>query len=330
MNQLQTLNIRALKGAPLSVLFVLMIQQTPIGMRVIMQETGYSDKSVSQALDTLESYGIITRTGRAAWQLNSNGEYQMPLSWDPTPGLSTGVDNSNISNAGNFPESEIFRKISELEMRIAALENGNSGKNDGNSVLKKAEFPDEVSFFLSDNNLKSEETKKEVKVNSDAEKIPETDPETEKIPEPEHDHVQADRSYFEDRLRAFQKCEMDNLRDVIWNLNPVYEQFDFFVTRCKDGKSLLSWLKLTYPQAKANYLRLIGITGKKNYDITKNDTIGLFDIDYHYQELQKQIALGNTNLTIGSCISRIEKHWDKSKVESFDYDQSSYHSLSAV
>lgn len=64
--------IRAIRGAPLTVLVALTMSGQPLGTAQLATLTGYSDKTVTSALLTLQGLGLVQRHGR----------YQ---AWLPTP-----------------------------------------------------------------------------------------------------------------------------------------------------------------------------------------------------------------------------------------------------
>lgn len=76
--QLTTAMLRALKGSPISVLMALALAGQPVTVSWLEAITGYTDKSVSRALQALQEFGLITRNGRYAWQL-AGGVVQLPL-----------------------------------------------------------------------------------------------------------------------------------------------------------------------------------------------------------------------------------------------------------
>lgn len=80
--------LRALRGAPLSVLIALALHG-PAGRDELSQITGYSANAVSSALSALEAMAAITRQHYRTWCINP-GWNQLPL---PTP------------NAASYPQS---------------------------------------------------------------------------------------------------------------------------------------------------------------------------------------------------------------------------------
>jgi hypothetical protein len=70
--------VRALAGAPLTVLILLQVNRTSLTQSYIRRNTGFSDHVVHDALELLHDYGYVTQTGRYTWQL-ADGVFQLPL-----------------------------------------------------------------------------------------------------------------------------------------------------------------------------------------------------------------------------------------------------------
>jgi len=70
--------VRALAGAPLTVLILLQVNRTSLTQSFIRRNTGFSDHVVHDALELLHDYGYVTQTGRYTWQL-ADGVFQLPL-----------------------------------------------------------------------------------------------------------------------------------------------------------------------------------------------------------------------------------------------------------
>ena len=69
--------VRELKGAPISILFALTVVQTRVSQAWLERTTGYTDKTISQALGYLEEIGLADHTS-AGWQLTGEAK-QLPL-----------------------------------------------------------------------------------------------------------------------------------------------------------------------------------------------------------------------------------------------------------
>jgi hypothetical protein len=81
-----------LKGAPLSVLILLMISGEPQSAEYLQRYSRYSDKVVQQALLFLQEQGLISRNARYAWQLSKYAS-QLPLMAQIGLGPIAGVEN---------------------------------------------------------------------------------------------------------------------------------------------------------------------------------------------------------------------------------------------
>jgi hypothetical protein len=70
LHQKQTLTqIRALRGTPLTVLLTLLVAARPVTQRWLCRTTGYSEKTVARALQTLVSLGYLERCDYRHWRL---------------------------------------------------------------------------------------------------------------------------------------------------------------------------------------------------------------------------------------------------------------------
>lgn len=78
MMQLTSSMVRTLRGAPLAVLVILLLEQNSIGAEYIERHSGYSDKTVMTSLQLLADYGLIMRIDRYHWQIVSQA-CQLPL-----------------------------------------------------------------------------------------------------------------------------------------------------------------------------------------------------------------------------------------------------------
>lgn len=96
--------LRALKGAPLSVLLALQIARQPVGTAWLSRTTGYSDKPVTSALELLVELGLVTRNSRYnAWQL-ANGRAQLPLTY-PELDAEAPADDCEENGNRNYSDS---------------------------------------------------------------------------------------------------------------------------------------------------------------------------------------------------------------------------------
>ncbi|HML40373.1 MAG TPA: hypothetical protein PKD23_06805 [Bellilinea sp.] len=70
--------VRSLKGAPATVLLLMLLERRPMAQAYISRHTGYSDKVVHDAMLLLADYGMVNMVGRYTWQLSA-GAQQLPL-----------------------------------------------------------------------------------------------------------------------------------------------------------------------------------------------------------------------------------------------------------
>lgn len=80
MEKLLVDSVRGLKGAPLSVLVVLMLVRQPVGAEYLARMTGYTFKPVNQALLLLKDFGLVAQINRYTWQIGDAS--QLMLSWN--------------------------------------------------------------------------------------------------------------------------------------------------------------------------------------------------------------------------------------------------------
>ncbi len=81
--------IKAIRGAPFTILGIIGLLGGRAGPKEIGQVTGYADKTITKALEILKDAHLITRTHRYAGWVLTNSAHQMILSVDKP------VDNSN-------------------------------------------------------------------------------------------------------------------------------------------------------------------------------------------------------------------------------------------
>lgn len=108
MMQLTVSMVRALKGAPMSVLMVMMLTQGNVNQEYLTRHTGYSDKPVTDALGLLADYGLVRRIDRYTWAL-TRGAMQLPLCADALPEPETVPVPDGTTGTRNNSESEKFR-----------------------------------------------------------------------------------------------------------------------------------------------------------------------------------------------------------------------------
>jgi hypothetical protein len=108
MMQLTVSMVRALKGAPMSVLMVMMLTRGNVNQEYLTRHTGYSDKPVSDALGLLADYGLARRIDRYTWAL-TRGAMQLPLCADALPEPETAPEPDDPAATRKNSESEKFR-----------------------------------------------------------------------------------------------------------------------------------------------------------------------------------------------------------------------------
>ncbi len=128
MQQLTATLVRALRGAPITVLVLMAIERRPLNLEYLRRHTGYTDKTVHDAVGLLSDYGMVAQTGRYTWQIAA-GAQQLPLMVEPLPAGAAPeapgeeVVHSSVDKSGdkpvdkavdNFPAENSGRKNSEL------------------------------------------------------------------------------------------------------------------------------------------------------------------------------------------------------------------------
>jgi len=72
------LQVRALKGCPISIIMLFLIERRQLSQEYLRRYTGYSDEAVHDAVDVLAEFGILQAAGRYEWAL-VDGIKQLPL-----------------------------------------------------------------------------------------------------------------------------------------------------------------------------------------------------------------------------------------------------------
>jgi hypothetical protein len=127
MMQLTVERVRALKGAPISVLMVLMLMRgESVSQGFMARHTGYSDKSVADALDLLADYGLARRIERYTWTLAAGAE-QLPFIV-PTADADLSASTPNDTFVGQAPADAVpGRNHSELKAAETVVESKQVG-----------------------------------------------------------------------------------------------------------------------------------------------------------------------------------------------------------
>ena len=358
---MQKLNLRELKGAPLSIILaIVMAGNRNVSVSYLVTTTGYSDKTINSGLDLLRDRQIVTQTGRCRYQLTGEN-VQLPLYWgetvepaDPSPAcdqpalfeLGDGVGNfsGKISRSGKFPESG---KIPELEYRLARLEKRVSdietGKNSGflpEKVRKTVEIPAETGDFP-DDDIKSSSIKQSnliLQVTDD-----EKPAESGNFPDPESDDRDADGLNEYERIccdlfREYNLARNDVnnghyedgikwTNDEAWALIDIHADpklFEFILPRAADFEAAKKWLGYKSMRTAKYFLcKKFGIYKNLQREFADRNDIDLYAIDFHYWNWRLHES-DNPKITLGSIISRIDKHFDEARAKSTDWLKDKY------
>jgi hypothetical protein len=110
--------VTVLRGAPITVLMLMVVERRPLAQGYLTRHTRYTDKTVASALMLLADYGLVTQTGRYEWAL-AGGATQLPLGMDAlAEPMESGEDEAEIidetaeeEDGKNFvpARSELFR-----------------------------------------------------------------------------------------------------------------------------------------------------------------------------------------------------------------------------
>ena len=71
--------LRALKGAPLSILIAMVLAQQPVGEKWLVTITGYSPNTVRTGLSFLEETQMVGRNGRYSGYVLMDKAFQLPI-----------------------------------------------------------------------------------------------------------------------------------------------------------------------------------------------------------------------------------------------------------
>lgn len=153
---------RAIRGAPATILFLLLVRGVSMTNLEICRYTGYSDKPVTAALDVLMQLGILQYNGRHnGWSLQTGSQLLLPFThllhesypqpvekeigespiYNPQIGkfpiyalttTTTTIDPLDLGYGSSSSSSNIDRKISDLPINTNG-HNGNGHHHNGNS-----------------------------------------------------------------------------------------------------------------------------------------------------------------------------------------------------
>ena len=200
----QKLNLRELKGAPLSIILaIVMTGNRTVSVSWLVMETGWSEKTIKKGLNLLMDSQIMTLTGYNRYQLTGEN-VQLPLYWgetiepaNPSPAsdqpalfeLGDGAENFSGKNSGlgfrhpgKSPDLEkrvtaLEKRVSELEKRnISGLESGNFPETSASQMVidgkspETGEIPAESGNFTDDrfiNQSLLSNIPEDIKINND-------------------------------------------------------------------------------------------------------------------------------------------------------------------
>ncbi len=341
------LNLRELKGAPLSIILAIMMAgNRTVSVSYLCTETGYSDKTISSGLDLLRGRQIVTETRRNHYQL-TGGNVQLPLYWnertepadpspasfqDELPGLRSPAGNFSEGNfqPGKFPKSgkipeNLAGEIPEMKARISALEAEVA-------ALKSGIFP-------GSGEIPERNEKKSSILYENSPKIGEIPTETEEIPNDDiksstsintnqyiknHDDETEYREKFLDILSTLRNADMpggmiqykDPEIDQLISQHADLDLVEFVLPAASSFNAALKWLHYKDTKlAKIELCKIFGIYRKYRLIFSNREDITLHAIAYHYWKWRLTES-DNDRITLGTVISRISNHFDQLKVES--------------
>lgn len=108
-----------LKGAPASVLLLMMVRQEPLTQSFIRRRIGYREHAVREALLLLADYGVVNQVGRYTWQLAGQNR-QLPLGYrmiEPEPG--TEAESVEDLPGATFDEPVEIADDEEIRSRLS-------------------------------------------------------------------------------------------------------------------------------------------------------------------------------------------------------------------
>ena len=121
--------IRALKGAPLSILIAMLIARQPVGEDWLVTITGYSQNTVRNGCKFLTEIQMIQRNGRYHGYVLTNGAEQLTL------GQKELGEGQNLTLPESTTTNTLNKKEKEFSEERAAEEEARGSKNDSRLVL---------------------------------------------------------------------------------------------------------------------------------------------------------------------------------------------------
>lgn len=319
MTEMQ-INVRALKGAPLSIVIVLMLQQgRSVSHSFLCRETGYSDRTVTAALEYLKDAQIVTRTGHSGFMLTGNN-YQLPLMWDepaeaanPSPAIAAPAEflperpaEKFSGNNSEVVNSTILKRVETLEAEILRLrqmisEVVNSTTSPVSAVDNSSENKTEVvkntaEVVNSPTLINNQSSNTDTDINQDY--LIDCDNELAEIAADYQKHGHG---------CVYTDEEMKKLTD----LQPDPDVLAFVLPRAGKFETAFKWIQLDKKHAKYHLLKKFGVTMPALQRITDNENISLEEIDYQYWRWFKYDRLDHPNYTLGLVVRKIENGYDR-------------------
>jgi hypothetical protein len=121
--------IRALKGAPLSILIAMLIARQPVGEDWLVTITGYSQNTIRNGCKFLTEIQMIRRNGRYHGYVLTNGAEQLTLGQDELG------EGQNLTLPESTTTSTLNKKEKDNSEERAAEEEARASKNDSRLVL---------------------------------------------------------------------------------------------------------------------------------------------------------------------------------------------------
>lgn len=326
-------NVRALKGAPLSIVIVLMLQQgRSVSHSFLCRETGYSDRTVTAALEYLKDAQIVTRTGHSGFMLTGNN-YQLPLMWDertepanPSPAFDAPAEflperpaEKFSGNNSEVVNSTILKRVETLEDEILRLRQmisevvnsttssvpsvDNSNENNTEVVKNTAEVVNSPTLINESNITDTDFNNEDSLIDCESElwKIAEFYQRSNSCST--HGHG----LYYTD----------EEIQQII-NLHPDPDVFEYILPRAGSFETAMKWAKYDKRHAKYHMLKRFGVTMPALQQITDNENITLWEVDYQYWKWFKYDRLDHPNYTLGLVVRKIENGYDRNNAINSD------------
>jgi len=127
--------IRALKGAPLSILVAMLIARQPVGEDWLVTITGYSQNTVRSGCKFLTEIQMIQRNGRYHGYVLTNGAKQLTLGQLEECKLNELGEGQNLTLPESTTTVTLNKKEDKDSEEKAAEEEARASKNDSRLVL---------------------------------------------------------------------------------------------------------------------------------------------------------------------------------------------------